>query len=410
MTDPLLEEGGSVRPILDSAALHGPAGDFVAEAAPYTEADRAGVLVATLTLLGGAIGPTPHLYAGNRRHSVNLFCVLVGESAKGRKGTAAAIPEELVARIDSHFATERMLGGFGSGEALIDAVRDGEENAPTDKRLAVVEAEFGRMLKVAGRDGSTLSQNIRQAWDSVRMETRSRARTVVANKHHISAVCQITADELRARLTDTETYGGTANRFLFALTRQSRLLPEGGNVPEDVMDHHAGILAKLVHEARQHTAPMSRSESGREAWADLYERLAADEPSGLLAAVIGRDSAQCLRLSMLYALLDGSREIDAVHVAAAEALWMYARQTADYIFGDKSGDPLADRLYDAVREAGPDGLDRTGQDAALGKNFPAARIDSAADRLVERGLVERVEDRSGPGRPRKLLVTTEKTD
>lgn len=62
------------------------------------------------------------------------------------------------------------------------------------------------MLKVAARDGSTLTQMIRAAWDGIPIETRSRSRTVVASDYLVGAVCQVTSEELRARLTDTETW------------------------------------------------------------------------------------------------------------------------------------------------------------------------------------------------------------
>ncbi len=396
-------------PTLPDDALHGELGQFVRLAAPHTEADPAGILVASLPLLGGCIGGSPHVVAGNERHGAALFVVVIGATSKGRKGTAMAAGRALVGRVDPEFITGRLLGGFGSGEAMVDALRDPSDDDPGagDKRICIDEPEYARLLKVAGRDGSTLGQIVRHAWDGRRLEARSRARTVVASNVHVSAVCQVTAEELRARLTDTETYGGTANRFLFAAVRRGSLHPRGGNIPEELLAHYGGRLALAVKAARR-VGRVQRTPDAEREWERLYNRLAADEPGGLLGAVIGRDSAQCLRLSLLYALLDGKAAIDAEHVRAADALWAYSRASAAHVFGDHPGDSIADRLLAALRTSGPAGLDRTGQSAALGRHVPAARIDVAAARLIASGLAVSREEPTG-GRPRRLLRACEES-
>lgn len=49
-----------------------------------------------------------------------------------------------------------------------------------------------------------------------------------------------------------------------------------------------------------------------------------------------------MRLACIYALLDESREVKAVHLQAGLAVWKYREASACYIFGDALGDPLAD--------------------------------------------------------------------
>ena len=397
-------------PQLDPAAMHGPLGAFVRAAAPHTEADPVGILLCALVLLGGAIGGSPYTVAGNERHTAALFAVLVGATSKGRKGTAMAAARALGARVDVDYVTGRLLGGFGSGEAMVDEVRDPAEQdeGAKDGRLCVDEPEYARVLKVAGRDGSILGVVIRHAWDGRRLEARSRAKTVVATRFHISAVCQVTSEELRARLTDTETYGGTANRFLFAAVRRGDLHPNGGNIPDPVLTEYGDLLATNVAAARR-VGLFTRTAAAEAAWDRLYRRLADDDPGGLLGAVIGRDSAQCLRLTLLYALLDGARQIDTEHVEAAAAVWDYSRASAAWVFGDRLGDQVADRLLAALRQAGAAGLDRAAQHAALGSHTPATRLDVAAARLISLGLAAVRTEQTG-GRPRHVLYACERRE
>ena len=77
-------------PALDDHALIGLPGDFVRAVEPHTEADPVGLLVQFLVLFGVLVGPGPHLVLDGSRHALNEFAALVGETSKGRKGTAWA--------------------------------------------------------------------------------------------------------------------------------------------------------------------------------------------------------------------------------------------------------------------------------------------------------------------------------
>src|SRR5579885_1936251 len=69
-------------------ALHGLAGDFVRLVEPHTEADTAALLGQFLVAFGNLAGRSAHVRAEADEHDTNLFLVLVGRSAKGRKGVA----------------------------------------------------------------------------------------------------------------------------------------------------------------------------------------------------------------------------------------------------------------------------------------------------------------------------------
>ena len=89
---------------------------------------------------------------------------------------------------------------------------------------------MGSPVAVGRRDGSTLSPLMRQAWDGDRLAIRSRGSgTVVADGAHVAVLGHVTAEELRAKLVETEVANGYANRHLFVLVRRSQLLPAGGD-------------------------------------------------------------------------------------------------------------------------------------------------------------------------------------
>jgi hypothetical protein len=390
-------------PDLSPVALHGLAGEIVRTISPSSEADPAHLLVQLLAGFGAALGRGPHAQAGDAEHPARLFVVIVGSTSKARKGTSWATLSRVFRQADPRFFPDRVRGGWGSGEAIIDEVRDagaGTDSGAPDTRLLIQEGEFARFLRVASRDGSTLSATARLAWDGEPLQVRSRTASAVAKDHHIGVVGHITLEELRSQLSQLEVANGFGNRFLYVLGRRSKLLPEGGNLDDRAVYHMAGKVAETLEVARSR-GRLHRDAGGGARWNELYFQMAEDEPGGIFGAVTSRDEAQCLRLSVTYALLDRAKHIGVEHVEAAWAVWQYCRQSAAYIFGDNLGDEKADRLYGALRAAGEAGMTIQQQRALFGNHIPSERLASIRALLQERGLTREVQEQTG-GRPRTI--------
>ncbi|HOC41846.1 MAG TPA: DnaB-like helicase N-terminal domain-containing protein [Thermoanaerobaculales bacterium] len=382
-------------PTLQPEALHGLAGEIVSAIAPRTESDPVAILAQLLVAVGSAIGRAPYFMVEADRHGVNEFIVLVGRSARSRKGTSLGHVRRLLRGADEGWSSECHASGLGSGEGLVWAIRDqivkfekGAEvvvdSGVADKRLLVTEAEFGAVLKVLQRPGSTLSPVIRDSWDGHDLRTTTKNSPARATAPHISILGHITAEELRALLLETECANGFANRVMWLLVRRARLLPEGGGLMGDEFSGFVRQLQKVLDHGRR-CGELKRTPAAREAWAAIYPELSADRP-GLLGAMTARAEAHCVRLSLLYALLDSSPVIEVQHLAAALALWQYAEDSARYIFGAALGDPVADRLLDTIRTS-PEGATMTVLHDALGRNVPAARITAALQHLEGLDLV-----------------------
>lgn len=398
----------STWPVLDPVALHGPVGSFVTSCSPYTEADPAALLVTALVVVGNNLNRGPHVRAGNARHPACLYGALVGRTAKGGKGTSWSVVRSLAASaFGAEWVDGQVKGGFGSGEKLVDELAGTEDKPVRDTRMLVVEPEMARMLKVASRETSILSMTLRNGWDGYPLEARSRGATSVAKEHHIGAVTHITAEELRLRLGEADTYGGFANRFLWVAVQRARRLPAGGNVPEDVIATHAEIIGAAVAKART-VCEVVRTPAAEIRWAELYDVMGDDDATGLLAAVISRAEQQVLRLSLIYAIVDGARAIDVEHLEAAWALWRYCRQSAAVLFGDRSVNPDVDRLSAAIRQAGGAGLDLEAQMAVFGRNRKAKALEMMRADLEARGLVvTRLDPEDTGGRRRTVTVARE---
>lgn len=399
-------------PELAPQALHGLAGEVVAAIDPHTEADPAAVLVHFLVGFGNLIGREPHFRVGGTEHHTNLFACFVGATAAGRKGSAWGEVQRLLRLADPEWAQDRIAGGLSSGEGVIWAVRDPGEDADmdengdqgaADKRLLILEPEFAAPLRIMEREGNTLSAIIRQAWDSGTLRVLTKRNPVRATDAHISIIGHITRDELLRYLNSTELGNGFANRFLWLAVRRSKLLPDGGCLPENDVLRLADRIGRAAQSARD-IGEVRRDEEARLMWHAVYGALTAGR-TGLFGAVTSRAEAQTMRLAMLYAVLDGSATIRADHLRAGLALWQYCEDSARWIFGQAMGDPVADAILSALRAA-PEGLSRTDIRDLFGRNQTAARINASLRALQEAGLAraERVE--SG-GRPAERWFATQ---
>jgi hypothetical protein len=200
----------------DDAVFHGLAGEFVALTEPHSEAHPMALLAQFLVAFGAACGRGAHYPVEASRHHPNEFCVLVGPSAKGRKGSSWDHVEACLAATDAAFVDGGLVAGLSSGEGLIAHVRDAADehnnDAPDDKRRLVLEQEFAQVLKVLAREGNTLSPVVRQAWDGKPLQTMVRHSPLRAREAHIAIIGHITRDELLRYLNATELANGFFNR------------------------------------------------------------------------------------------------------------------------------------------------------------------------------------------------------
>jgi hypothetical protein len=124
---------------LSKEAYHGLLGEIVATIEPHTEADEAAILLQILVAYGNVLNRRPHFRVEADIHALNLYVVLVGQTAKGRKGTSWGRVRQLFKMADPDWSSQRIHGGLSSGEGLIWHVRDPiyKEEPIRDKREVV---------------------------------------------------------------------------------------------------------------------------------------------------------------------------------------------------------------------------------------------------------------------------------
>lgn len=403
------EERPPLRPMrgwpapLSAAALHGVSGRLIELAEPCSEADPAAILLTFLTMVGNTVGRSPHLTFGTELHRCNIYIGLVGLSGSGRKGTSLGPGRAVVGAADPSWAAGRIANGLVSGEGVIYHVRDaaGSESAGagewdgrtvtapkakdpgvSDKRLLCIESELGALLTAMHRQGSTLSHVLRAAWDGQKLQSLSKNAPVTSTGAHISVIGHITPDELRSALTSVDTANGFGNRFLWGSVRRSKVLPRPPAFEGPAIDALVEELADAIDHGAAYGALKLDAESG-EAY-DTYYRELPDDPPGLAGVMAVRAPAFTLRLAMIYALLDMTGVIRIQHFEAAREVVRFCMDSAAAIFGEMTGDPLADRILEAL-QAGPLSRKQISVDV-FSKHASATAIAGALKTLERAGL------------------------
>lgn len=401
-------------PTLRDEAWQGPVAEFIDLIAPHIEVAPEPVALGALVKLGTKIGRRARVQIGEHFHHANLYVLVVGNSSTGAKGSAGLATDKLVGAVDLSFFLRHEVAGFGSGEALVRMLRDPEkkeeaeeESKRPEKSRVVVEPEFGRVLRVAHREGSILSHIMRQGFDYGPIQHRTiSGGEITATDHHLSVLGSVTPDELRSSTDELELSNGWLNRIMAVRSHLVRHLPFGGSFPKEQVSAVAGRISEALDKLDKASPKgrvltiRSRGPVGNR-WAEWYETVR--DGTGPLPALVGRQHVQAARLALILAVIDGSSVIAPEHLDAAIAWVEYSAAVMQHVFGTGAIGRTG-RLLEAIRAAGADGLTREAQSAVFHHNVSARELGAMRSELIEANLVYEWKRPSTGGRPSFVSV------
>ena len=399
------------KPELPDAALAGPIGEAVAICAPECEAAPVSILLPALVIFGCMMGRRVTQDIGGTIHYHNLFGMLVGDTGEGRKGTGNAVAHRVMRLVDAPFMTANVAGGLSSGEGVIGRVadpkaREGVALPPRDTRLHIAEEEAGTVFTRMKRDGNSLSGVLRQAWDGRTLSTLTRKDDggLIAKEPHISCVMQVTGEELKKGLGDIELVNGFMNRFLVCYTERVRLLPFGRPVdPVRLGQPVAHLQAALQALAATDAVALGWAPAAIEMYGETIYPSLRPLP-GRLAAMTARGAPIIRRLAGIYCVSRGDFTLSVDDLTSAQAIWDYSVASIQYVYGGGVLSALAQRMLDALTEAGDAGLTLTALRirVAGGQKTGKPEWDAALVEL-QQGKRVHVSTEQTPGRSKTTL-------
>ena len=266
-----------------------------------------------------------------------------------------------------------------------------------------MDEEFASGLACTKREGNTLSMGIRCFWDSGDYSPLTKSNPVTVKGAHINIVTHITMQELAVCLAEVQAFNGFGNRFLWICARRSKLVALPSPMPENELAPIQRELWRIIAKA-QKSGAIGMTSQCLDYWKSIYPDLSR-EHTGLVGNIINRAEAQTIRLALAYALLDGQDSINETHLRAALVMWKYAEESAFYIFGDKTADPLEVKILEALKN-GP--LTATELSALLCRNIPKERLQPLLQQMEARQVIT-VHKQKGCGRPRQIIALINQT-
>jgi len=373
-------------PIIPKAVFFGVFGEYVKAIADSTEADPVGILVQMLSCFSNIVGSGPFYRVGATIHRLNIFTVIAGRTSRSRKGTGWDIALNVMRMVNPLWWENNINSGLSSGEGLITEVcdpdPDSEDPVVLDKRLFVFEPEFSKVLKVIARSINTLTDVIRQAWDTGKLNIMNKNTPVRASNAFISINAHITFLELRGLLSETDAFNGFGNRFLWFCVQRANIMPFGDAYEKIDPTPYIERIKKAVDFAKS-TGRIQFDDTAHDLWESIYNELSEELPeeaASLFGELTARAEAQVLRLACIYALSDLSDVIKPWHLNAALALWKYSEDSVRYIFGDALSNSMSEKILAALKAA-PNGLNRSEINDIFKHNKFKYQIDGALDQL-----------------------------
>lgn len=333
--------------------------------------------------------------------------------------------------------TPVILTSLSSGEGLVHAIRDDREVVTEDgqtvmepgvpeKRLFINVSEFGGPLAVMRRQGSTLSEKIRQGYDGTPLSTPSKGDPWSVAQHHICLSGAITPAELAGLLFDKKDTAanadnGVGNRPLFVYVRRTKLVPrpeptdEVGAIVELLWQNIQRVYATLQPQGDHHSAEFRFTEDGAAEWDRCYAELDAMRGSSEQASKLhGRITTNARKLAPILAMIAGEPFVNDACVRAAIAWARYASATVDVVASTLKDRVKhhkvrehAETVWNAVREATEksEGEFPTTRDIQRKTRLKQAELMAAVEWLLSQApaLMNVVEQRGRNGKPISYL-------
>lgn len=398
--------GGHI-PDPDQRTRIGPIGEWVNRIEPETEASTASLGAGILAALGAWLGRDVTLRIGRIEHRPNILAVQVGYTGKARKGTADSEIRRFLKLVDPAFAVTNVISGFGSGEALIQRIADptykGEErvSGTDDQRLYIQEGEFSKILRIADRQGSILSDVIRLLYDGTHIANITKGSKATSSFNCVSLFGGITPDELVSLFPMLAATSGTGNRYLWVWSNPDKLLPDGGQ-DVDLRD-----IARAISSAPSRGRALDRTPGAVDWWNDKYpiyrEALHAPET---IRPITTRATDQILRIALIYAATAGAQAVDVHHLEAGEAWVQHSADTVQAILGGLVRNPDAAKILAAIRSHPMTPATTREVHDLFSRHSTSSAINAAIAELEKAGLAYTFEGPSTGGRPPSLIVAT----
>lgn len=359
-TDPDAVHDLEPAPIPD-VCLQGWLARYVEMMLPLTEAPESFHLGAAMSLAGATFGRRLGAKYISKALYANQYIMLIGVAGDSRKDTAIEFAIDLPSRHGPMGPAHRpfeIATDIGSAEGLIGMLSK-------SANLLLYITEYERLSQNAKRKStSTIIPTLTAAWNAPNvLQTGTREETnLQAKLPTLSVIAAVQPEILTNEMTANEMNSGYASRWLFVPGRSDRVIPDPPDIDERAAHNLYVEIGKRAdgygHASAAGSMVLDLSSDARERWHEWYiaDRRRKERMPDLEAAVASRLAVHIRKVALLYAGLDGAREIELRHlesgIAFVEWSWSHTQQLMQ-TWGATFWTQIEERIQAVLRKRGP---------------------------------------------------------
>jgi Protein of unknown function (DUF3987) len=413
---------------MEEAGYYGLLGDIVKGLLPTTEAGPEPMMFQLVGLVGNAMDRICYVKLGPKKHYPVFDICLIGNSFHGKKGTALdelienalrKIPKKAEgSAIANWYHARANIGKVSTPQGVIKQICNrieidaenskGEpikrvvEPGSEDKRLMIIEREFGSLLEMMKRYPE-LSPFLRDLVDcpdeiSFMIKGNKDNYQLTATGPHVSLIGHITPEELREKLPKGELTNGLANRILWVYAAKSkeirRQLKREQEEQRDqklrpLLERLEHVVLRAMDYEDRNGGEVRLNDEADEYWdTEVYNRLTPPLGTAPPSMVSERGMMWVMRIALVLALCEDVRVITRAHLDAALAMWDYAEATAIFQFPTIIGTKSVDDISAELRGAGKKGLTRTEIRKRVGSRASSSDIEQGLKDMEKLGMAK----------------------
>jgi len=229
-------------------------------------------------------------------------------------------------------------------------------------------------------------------WDHGSTQSHAKSSIQIVTNATVSLVTHVTRSITR-ELTEDDLENGFANRFLYVWSERTQYLPMSQSIaPYKVKELQLPLLGALEF-SRHAPENYDFTDEAQIVWNKIgryWWNLAGKDNIPFIEKIMsGRARPAIRRMAVIYAVADCSEVITLDHLEAASSFWRYCFESASYIFADRIGDPIADKIYRGLIEYAPGLTISEIHRNVFKSNKSMPQIKRALMILLDRGLIER---------------------
>jgi hypothetical protein len=254
-------------------------------------------------------------------HYPNVYLVNFGgtgdsKTSAGRQGLRL-LPDDGV----------KLLRGVGSAEALGDCMKQADEG-PAVSHLIFIE-ELATLLTRGGWEGSTLLSFLTETFDAPdRYEIPFRKNPILLQEPTPTLMAGTTVEWLWKGLREIDVHGGFGNRIFYMTGTPKPPIPLPAKPNAEAL---ATVRADLQRLANHPPIELFFDGDAQALWKEFYVAWKSTSWTELTTAAIKRVPAYIVKLSMVYACLEGTSLITNDQLNAAIKVGHYGAKCADQL-------------------------------------------------------------------------------